>query len=265
METKTKIAAALFGAQGEIQNISKDATNPFYSSKYATLTAVLDAIKPVLQKHGILIVQNPVEGKDGLGCLTLQTELIHVESGESIVSTSVIPLAKGDPQSFGSALSYARRYALVSMLGLAYEDDDAERATPKPLYTVPVAPTALKPGMPDFGVQSTASPAKPHATAPTAPKTGGWRDALIPIGKNKGVSLGEMAAKGSKGAFALKWYFENYKVGVKKDGSEWPDSRAFRDAIDAWHDEVHKEKPEPNYGDDVQEPIGEPSDGDIQW
>lgn len=119
-----QLAAALVGFQADMQNVTKDAVNPFYKSKYATLEAILTAAKPHLKKHGLAVVQFPtIEG--------LKTIIVH-ESGESIESDARIVMKDQTPQGQGSAITYMRRYALSAALGIATEDDDDAEAT-KPL------------------------------------------------------------------------------------------------------------------------------------
>jgi hypothetical protein len=130
------LALALLAAQREIDVALKDGENTYFSTKdktasYATLSSVIDAVKPILNKHGIVFIQAltppPYEG-----CLALTTTLIHAESGQNISGTAVVPLAKNDPQGFGSAVTYTRRYALTAILGLKTEDDDGNAASNLP-------------------------------------------------------------------------------------------------------------------------------------
>lgn len=112
------LAEALLAFQADRPVIAKTATNPHYKSKFAPLDEVLDKTIPALNRVGIVVVQKPtIEA-------TLVTRLIHAATGE--VEESEIPLlmAKEDPQGQGSALTYARRYALQAMLSLAPEEDD---------------------------------------------------------------------------------------------------------------------------------------------
>jgi hypothetical protein len=130
------IAKALALFHAKMSPVGKDKTNPHFRNKYASLDNILEAIKEPLQKANHTVVQLPTEGAK------LRTILIETESGESIESTMDILLAKQDPQAQGSALTYARRYALSALLGISTdEDDDGEASTPKP--TAP-APTAAK-------------------------------------------------------------------------------------------------------------------------
>lgn len=132
-ESIKAISTALVKAQKEIKAVTKDAANPFFKSKYADLPAVIEAIKKPLNDNGIVFLQ-PVDGE------VVRTRLIH-ESGEWIEDDGVkIICAKpNDPQAQGSAITYARRYGLMSFLSIPTEDDDAESAmdrTPaKPVQT----------------------------------------------------------------------------------------------------------------------------------
>jgi len=121
-ETITKIIPALLKTQKEIEPVLKSAENPFYKSKFADLPSLMFACKEKLNNNGILVLQ-PVVGD------FVETILIH-ESGEFVSSKMRIINAKqNDPQSQGSAVSYARRYGLQSMLFMSAEDDDGEKAT----------------------------------------------------------------------------------------------------------------------------------------
>ena len=119
--TFAKLAAALLIAQKSIGAAKKDAVNPFFKSKYADLGAVMEACKEELNKAGITILQ-PVNGD------FVDTVLLH-ESGEFLSSSTRIICAKpNDPQAQGSAITYARRYGLQSMVFIPAEDDDGEKA-----------------------------------------------------------------------------------------------------------------------------------------
>ena len=123
----TKLAKALLNVQRQLLPAAKDATNPFTKSKYATLNSVMAASREALLENGIWMCQCPVP-VDTPGAIGLMTKLTHTESGQWQSSIAVVPLPKADPQGMGSAITYARRYALTAMLGLVTEDDDGEAA-----------------------------------------------------------------------------------------------------------------------------------------
>lgn len=115
----------LLAAQLEFPKIKKDANNPFFKSKYASLDGILEDILPILHKHALFLVQNPITDGDRIG---VHTQIFHSD-GDFIESRFTMVLAKNDPQGAGSAITYARRYALVSMLGLSVDDDDGSTAS----------------------------------------------------------------------------------------------------------------------------------------
>lgn len=114
---------ALLSFQTKVENIKKDSANPFFKSKYASLSNIQDEIKLPLSECGLCYMQMP-DGDEGL-----TTIVIHAESGEYVESTYNIHAAKKDPQGIGSAITYARRYALCAALGLNVEDDDGNAGT----------------------------------------------------------------------------------------------------------------------------------------
>lgn len=129
MEKQNTLHKALAKAQSEFPLIKKEDSNPFFKSKYAGLPSVLEVVLPKLHKNGLYLVQTPVSEGERIG---VKTEIIHAESGESVAGSFTMALAKNDPQGAGSAITYARRYALVSMLGLNVdEDDDGNHASNK--------------------------------------------------------------------------------------------------------------------------------------
>lgn len=115
---------ALAKAQREIQGAEKSATNPYYSSKYADLATVWNAVREPLTSKGLCIIQMPlcVPGK-----VQLVTVLAH-ESGGMMYSTLTMPLGDAKPQTIGSLITYMRRYALMAVTGIAPEDDDGNAA-----------------------------------------------------------------------------------------------------------------------------------------
>ena len=120
----TELAKAMLKVQAEVQPALKDRENPFTHSHYATLNSVMDACRDALLAHNIWCSQYPVPVEPGH--IGLVTKLTHADSGQWQASLLVMPLPKADPQGYGSALTYARRYALSALIGLVTEDDDGE-------------------------------------------------------------------------------------------------------------------------------------------
>lgn len=125
-----KIATAFVKAKREFAPALKDKANPHFRSKYADLGACLEAVDDALLNNGIALYQETFEDSAGV---TVETVLLHV-SGEAIRSGKLhVPAAKQDPQGYGSALTYARRYSLMTACGIAPEDDDGNAASgPRP-------------------------------------------------------------------------------------------------------------------------------------
>lgn len=125
-ESIKQLSAALLKAQRSIKFASKDAKNPHFKSTYADLPAVIDAIKPALNDAGLVFLQtfSPSEA----GFIAVTTRLMH-ETGEWIEDTATVPLPKSDPQGYGSAATYARRYSLAAITGLYQDDDDGNAAS----------------------------------------------------------------------------------------------------------------------------------------
>lgn len=143
MTTKVECAAykALAKAQSEIGVVFKDAVNPHFRSRYASLSAVLASVLPALNDNGFSVTQTPDYSPDD-GTVFVYTVLRH-EAGHVIEGTTRGPIGKRrDIQSFGSCVTYLRRYALLAMLGIAVDDDTdgnqaAARRTP-PTTAAPV-------------------------------------------------------------------------------------------------------------------------------
>jgi hypothetical protein len=125
-KVEASLASAYVAAFADIEGAVKDAKNPHFKSKYADLPAVIAAIKPALIKHGLAFSQPCQPTEEGV---TVRT-LLHHASGETLdLGSLFVPANKRDAQGFGSALTYARRYALVSAFGVPTEDDDGNAAS----------------------------------------------------------------------------------------------------------------------------------------
>lgn len=126
-ETIANLAVALSLFQGEVTNPKNTADNPFFKSKYAPLSEVINVTKPILAKHGLSVLQSP----SGDGERIIVTTLLMHSSGEWIEGEPLVLKAdKVTAQGAGSAISYGRRYALSAILGIASEvDDDGNHAS----------------------------------------------------------------------------------------------------------------------------------------
>jgi hypothetical protein len=146
-ESVTSIAKALCEAQKKINHASKDATNPHFRNDYATLESVIDATKQALVDQGISVIQ-------GISKTDVTTRLLHT-SGEWIESSVELILDKQNMQGLGSAVTYARRYSLASMLNISQADDDGNEAS-KPAQKPPAPKPQQKP-VPQKTPQATTS------------------------------------------------------------------------------------------------------------
>lgn len=119
------LASAMSAAFAEIEGATKAATNPHFKSKYADLTSIIEAIKPPLIRHGLFFTQRCQPSEDGV---SVETVLHHSAGEKESLGTLYVPANKRDAQGFGSALTYARRYALQTAFGVPTEDDDGNAA-----------------------------------------------------------------------------------------------------------------------------------------
>ena len=145
-ESITDLATALCLAQAEMGGAIKDSNNPFFKSSYADLTSVIKAIKEPFAKYGLSFVQLPVTSAGGNG-VGVSTMLMH-KSGQWLQGEYLLPMDKVTPQGAGSAITYARRYALQSLVGIPSVDDDSElamyRNEPAPVEPPPVKRVSKK-------------------------------------------------------------------------------------------------------------------------
>lgn len=159
-ENTKEINTALASAQKDIGFALKDTNNSFFKAKYADLASVWRAVQEPLGNNGLSVTQSPgVDLIDGKLFVTVTTRLQHV-SGEWICGTCYLPSLKHDPQSYGAAITYARRYSLAAFLGVIQDDDDAESAMNRKAESAtkqeakpekkPKAPAAEKPGPKDL-------------------------------------------------------------------------------------------------------------------
>lgn len=208
-----QLATALSKAQPSLSAARKDATNPHFKSQYATLQSIWDAAREVLAPNGLSVVQT-FEATDGK-LMNIRTTLMHT-SGQWIAGVLSMAPQQANPQGIGSAITYGRRYALASILGIVADEDDdgngsVEEGREKPVYRAPAGKSAPAhtESLPDDG-----SPAD-------------WRKCPVPAFiKGKGATVGEMSEKD------LLWWGNNYTPKPFK-GSIPQGDQDFRDALTA--------------------------------
>jgi ERF superfamily len=125
-ESLKEFAPAMVKVQADIKHAIKDSTNPHFKSAYADLQAVTEACRPALVKHGFSVMHG-VDSGDG-STVTVTARVLH-QSGEWVESSLTLRPTKADPQGIGSAITYARRYTLAAIVGVATEDDDGNAAS----------------------------------------------------------------------------------------------------------------------------------------
>lgn len=189
----SELAKALVNAQLEITNAKMDSKNPHFKSDYASLESVIEAVRKTLNKNNIIVNQLTNQA-------TVITQLTHI-SGQWIRSITPVINEKNTCQSFGSGLSYARRYGLSAIICIGQEDDDGNEATE----------LAQKP----------------------ASKMQSAADFVMPFGKQKGQTLGEIGAM--QVSQALKWVKQEAKP-------EFRDSKSAKEFI-FWADAYLKKNP----------------------
>ena len=144
-DDQTELWKALFEFQHLADPVKKDQTNPHLHSTYADLTTLWIAIRPLLKQCGLLVTQEPSPDRRGA---IIVTTVVHVKSGQWMCNACYVPARKPDAQAFGSAITYARRYSLLTVLGLLTTDDDGHAASlPPPAAAAPApVPKANSPG-----------------------------------------------------------------------------------------------------------------------
>ena len=127
-EGRSDLFAAISGAQAEFSTVVKNATNPHFKSKFAPLDTIIEMIRPILPKHGLAVMQFTDIAEAGI---VVETIITH-SSGQYISGALAMPVVKQDPQGYGSALTYGRRYALAAALGIVSDEDVDGNGTERP-------------------------------------------------------------------------------------------------------------------------------------
>jgi hypothetical protein len=157
------IASAFVKAQTAFGPALKTSDNGHFKSKYADLAACVEAVLDALNQNGIALIQRNLPCESGV---TVETVFVHA-SGETLTSGPLhVPASKQDPQGYGSALTYARRYSLMSACGIAPEDDDGNAASKPVTYAKPSKPA-------------------PRMTDEAADKSNGQRSAKAAVATNE--------------------------------------------------------------------------------
>ncbi len=182
------LAQALLEFQKNSPDLHRDATNPHFQSKFLSLEGLMGKVLPAANTCGLVISQFPTTVENGQGPKpALRTRITHAQSGEFLEDVMLLMAEKEGPQAQGSALTYARRYSLMSALGLvADEDDDGNSAS--------------KGNTHDAYVKATKDATKPS-------------EAVVHFGKNKGTPLGKLTLN------QLTWYANEWKI--QDDPSEY--------------------------------------------
>ena len=131
MEKKKKtLAEAMLDFRVNVDSVTKDSTNPFFNSGYTSYNAVRETINPTLDMLGIVVIQAPMI-LEGIDVLNTKVYMAHNPS-DFICSNIRLLMPKSDMQQLGGAITYAKRYSLVSLFGLSEEDDDGNKASEHP-------------------------------------------------------------------------------------------------------------------------------------
>lgn len=218
----TALATALSQAQGEMKHADKNCTNPHFKSKYADIASINDASKAALTKYGLSVCQM-ASGEPPF--VKMVTILLH-KSGEWLSGQLNLRSTNDTPQGMGSAITYARRYALAAVLNIAAEEEDDGNAASVP------------------GVQRPAYQPQPQATAPAA-APGRPGDVLVPVGRDQGKKISELSPQDQIKNLQY-WDDREKKEGKPLSGKVG----AYRDALRAYLDSPPEVSPrQPQYDD----------------
>jgi hypothetical protein len=226
-ENINDLAAALAKAQGEVTGALKDSANPFFKSRYADLASCWDACRKPLSENGLAIIQSPEVNDQGL---TLTTLLTH-STGQWIKNVFRIMPKDDTPQGVGSALTYARRYALTALIGIAQVDDDGNAASGRNggAYSEPHRPQGDIPkSVPEADVEAAAN--QMHAALHDGDLEERIRSLKVldlhdALNKRQEVYIAAADRLSSKDRAAFKTYVSLAKVAEKADAASDPTRR----------------------------------------
>lgn len=229
------IASALVKAQREFGPALKTSTNPHYRSRYADLSACIEAVIGSLNNQGIYLMQLTEEHEGGV---KVSTVFIH-ESGEQLSGGSLfMPATKQDAQGFGSALSYARRYSLMAACGIAPEDDDGNQATKTAPMAAPPKPTPkVTEAPPPKAVEGKDSQWRIKVT--TDPDTD-WNDWLSVVVQGTVFAL-DMAQNKEDVMTVWRTNANIYKIIEQRDSMAYPElTKTFKTYKESFDEQVSK-------------------------
>lgn len=225
-ESIKNVMTALGQFQAKEVKIRKDSTNPHFKSKYASLSVILDEIQPILTECKLVFTQVPEESTH------LVTLLFHTESGEFIECRYDLKAVQTTPQGIGSAITYARRYSLTSILGLNIDDDDDGNAASTPAKEQAPKQSQQQPA------QQNQQPAQQPATPAATPFNKKYTEsapiiALVPTTKT-GAELTELYKANKElvdGNADLKARFKEQELYIKNGFKKAPTEKQYGDII----------------------------------
>ena len=234
-EQTNDLVSALVKASAEIKTAKKDAENPFFKSKYSDLPSIVDACKSALLKNNLVVTQSTTLVN---GVTALVTTLHHT-SGQWIRGYYPVTAVKADPQAMGSAITYARRYALSAIVGVVSEDDDdGESAMGRSVYSAPKR-NGIEYIEPVSRVATQGNSEEPIKAPATADGSIDWKSVKIHFGKNKDMALGSLTPR------SLSWWIREWTPQPFK-GKTSPQDEILRSALDQAALEVDEQMAEQN-------------------
>jgi hypothetical protein len=234
-EQTNDLVSALVKASAEIKTAKKDAENPFFKSKYSDLPSIVDACKSALLKNNLVVTQSTTLVN---GVTALVTTLHHT-SGQWIRGYYPVTAVKADPQAMGSAITYARRYALSAIVGVVSEDDDdGESAMGRSVYSAPKR-NGIEYIEPTNRVNTQGNSEEPIKASASADGSIDWKSVKIHFGKNKDVALGNLTPR------SLSWWIREWTPQPFK-GKTSPQDDILRSALDQAALEVDEQMADQN-------------------
>jgi hypothetical protein len=234
-EQTNDLVSALVKASAEIKTAKKDAENPFFKSRYSDLPSIVEACKSALLKNNLVVTQSTTLVN---GVTALVTTLHHT-SGQWIRGYYPVTAVKADPQAMGSAITYARRYALSAIVGVVSEDDDdGESAMGRSVYSAPKR-NGIEYIEPVSRATTQGNSEEPIKASASADGLIDWKSVKIHFGKNKDMALGTLTPR------SLSWWIREWTPQPFK-GKTSPQDEILRSALDQAALEVDEQMAEQN-------------------